>query len=102
MLGSAYEYLIKMFADSAGKKGGEFYTPNEVVKLLVALIKPQKGMKIYDPTVGSGGMLIQSRNYLLQQGRLKYSRHQAKYQHYHHDRAPPPDRWRYQIVAYQD
>ena len=68
LLGSAYEYLIKMFADSAGKKGGEFYTPNEVVKLLVALIKPQKGMKVYDPTVGSGGMLIQSRNYLLQQG----------------------------------
>ncbi len=68
LLGSAYEYLIKMFADSAGKKGGEFYTPNEVVKLLVALIKPQKGMKVYDPTVGSGGMLIQSRKYLLQQG----------------------------------
>jgi len=68
LLGSAYEYLIKMFADSAGKKGGEFYTPNEVVKLLVALIKPAAGMKVYDPTVGSGGMLIQSRNYLLGQG----------------------------------
>ena len=68
LLGSAYEYLIKMFADSSGKKGGEFYTPNEVVKLLVALIKPEKGMSIYDPTVGSGGMLIQSKNYLLQNG----------------------------------
>ena len=68
LLGSAYEYLIKMFADSAGKKGGEFYTPNEAVKLLVALIKPAAGMKVYDPTVGSGGMLIQSRNYLLGQG----------------------------------
>ena len=68
LLGSAYEYLIKMFADSAGKKGGEFYTPNEVVRLLVALIKPASGMKVYDPTVGSGGMLIQSRNYLMDQG----------------------------------
>jgi type I restriction enzyme M protein len=57
-----------MFADSAGKKGGEFYTPNEVVRLLVALIKPSAGMKVYDPTVGSGGMLIQSRNYLMDQG----------------------------------
>ena len=68
LLGSTYEYLIKMFADSAGKKGGEFYTPNEVVKLLIALIKPAAGMKVYDPTAGSGGMLIESRNYLLGQG----------------------------------
>jgi len=64
LLGTAYEYLIKMFADSAGKKGGEFYTPSEVVKLLVSLLKPHAGMRIYDPTVGSGGMLIQTRNYL--------------------------------------
>lgn len=64
LLGSAYEYLIKQFADSAGKKGGEFYTPSEVVWLLVSLLKPTEGMKIYDPTVGSGGMLIQTRNYL--------------------------------------
>ncbi len=68
LMGSAYEYLIKMFADSAGKKGGEFYTPSEVVWLLVSLIKPKTGMKIYDPTVGSGGMLIQTRNYLKSQG----------------------------------
>lgn len=54
LLGSAYEYLIKMFADSSGKKGGEFYTPSEVVKLLVSLLKPHAGMKVYDPTVGSG------------------------------------------------
>ena len=64
LLGTAYEYLIKMFADSAGKKGGEFYTPSEVVQLLVALLKPHAGMRIYDPTAGSGGMLIQMRNYL--------------------------------------
>ena len=64
LLGTAYEYLIKMFADSAGKKGGEFYTPGEVVKLLVSLLKPEPGMRVYDPTVGSGGMLVQTRNYL--------------------------------------
>jgi len=64
LLGTAYEYLIKMFADSAGKKGGEFYTPSEVVQLLVSLLKPHAGMRIYDPTAGSGGMLVQTRNYL--------------------------------------
>jgi len=63
LLGAAYEYLIKMFADSAGKKGGEFYTPNEVVNLLVRILKPQERMSVYDPTVGSGGMLIQSIQY---------------------------------------
>lgn len=68
LLGTAYEYLIKMFADSAGKKGGEFYTPSEVVQLLVALLKPHAGMRIYDPTVGSGGMLVQTRNYLVSHG----------------------------------
>ena len=68
LLGNAYEYLIKQFADSAGKKGGEFYTPSEVVWLLVSLLKPAAGMKIYDPTAGSGGMLIQTRNYLTEHG----------------------------------
>ncbi len=60
LLGAAYEYLIKFFADSAGKKGGEFYTPAEVVRLLVQITKPEAGNKIYDPTAGSGGFLIQS------------------------------------------
>ena len=64
LLGTAYEYLIKMFADSAGKKGGEFYTPSEVVQLLVSILKPHAGMRVYDPTSGSGGMLVQTRNYL--------------------------------------
>ena len=68
LLGAAYEYLIKQFADSAGKKGGEFYTPSEVVWLLVSLLKPEAGMRIYDPTVGSGGMLNQTRNYLVANG----------------------------------
>jgi type I restriction enzyme M protein len=68
LLGAAYEYLIKYFADSAGKKGGEFYTPAEVVRLLVQLVKPRAGNEIYDPTVGSGGFLIQSHQYVEEQG----------------------------------
>ena len=53
VLGAAYEYLIKYFADSAGKKGGEFYTPTQVVRLLINLIDPHADMTVYDPTVGS-------------------------------------------------
>lgn len=68
LLGAAYEYLVKYFADSAGKKGGEFYTPGQVVRLLVTLLKPKSGMEIYDPTVGSGGMLIQSQQWVEEQG----------------------------------
>lgn len=64
ILGAAYEYLIKYFADSAGKKGGEFYTPNEVVKLLVNILEPEQEDTIYDPTCGSGGMLIEAKNYV--------------------------------------
>ncbi|MDB5342476.1 MAG: methylase [Schlesneria sp.] len=68
LLGAAYEYLIKHFADSAGKKGGEFYTPAEVVRLMVQLIEPQEGMSVYDPTCGSGGMLIQAQQYVQEVG----------------------------------
>lgn len=68
LLGAAYEYLIKFFADSAGKKGGEFYTPAEVVRLLVQLTKPQAGNTVYDPTAGSGGFLIQAYQYVDEQG----------------------------------
>lgn len=68
LLGAAYEYLLKHFADESGKKGGQFYTPNQVVRLLVQLIKPEAGMSIYDPTAGSGGMLIQSHQYIEEQG----------------------------------
>ena len=63
-MGAAYEYLIKFFADSAGKKAGEFYTPNEVVKLLVTMLEPEPDAEVYDPTVGSGGMLIECKNYV--------------------------------------
>ncbi len=73
LLGAAYEYLIKYFADSAGKKGGEFYTPVEVVQLLVRILKPQARMSVYDPTVGSGGMLIQSVQYVEESGQNQRS-----------------------------
>jgi len=68
LLGAAYEWLIKFFADSAGKKAGEFYTPAEVVRICVEICDPQPGMRIYDPTAGSGGMLIQTRDYLRECG----------------------------------
>jgi type I restriction enzyme M protein len=68
LLGAAYEYLIKYFADSAGKKGGEFFTPSEVVRLMVQIIEPKEGMSIYDLTCGSGGMLIQSHQYVEEVG----------------------------------
>lgn len=64
LLGSAYEYLIKYFADSAGKKGGEFYTPRTVVKLLVNILDPAEDAEICDPAVGSGGMLIEAFNHV--------------------------------------
>lgn len=68
LLGAAYEYLLKEFADSAGKKGGEFYTPPSVKTLMVRLVKPKEGMRIYDPTVGSGGFLIEARQYVEEKG----------------------------------
>jgi type I restriction enzyme M protein len=60
MLGNAYEYLIKQFADDGGKRGGEFYTPKEVVRLMVECLEIQEGMSVYDPTCGSGGMLLEA------------------------------------------
>ena len=60
VFGDAYEYLLAEFASETKKKGGQFYTPHEVVRLLVLLIQPKEGMKICDPTCGSGGMLVQS------------------------------------------
>ena len=68
LLGAAYEWLIKNFADSAGKKAGEFYTPAEVVRICVEICDPGEDMRVYDPTVGSGGMLIQVRDYLREKG----------------------------------
>lgn len=68
ILGNAYEYLIKKFADQGGTKGGEFYTPEQVVKTLVGIVKPKEGESIYDPTTGSGGMLIHSTHYIEEHG----------------------------------
>jgi type I restriction enzyme M protein len=68
MLGRAYEYLIKHFADDAGKKGGEFYTPEEVVELVTRLTHPTEGMKVCDPNCGSGGFLIATLHELKKKG----------------------------------
>ena len=68
LLGRAYEYLIEQFADDAGKKGGEFYTPRMVVRLIVELLAPTERMRICDPTAGSGGMLIECAHYVERKG----------------------------------
>lgn len=68
LLGAAYEYLIREFADSAGKKGGEFYTPRPVVRMMVRLIKPEQQHSVYDPCVGSGGMLVLAKEYIDEHG----------------------------------
>lgn len=68
VLGHAYEYLIKQFADDAGAKAGEFFTPPEVVDTLVRILEPRPGDTIYDPTCGSGGMLVHSADFLREGG----------------------------------
>ena len=60
ILGQSYEYLIKKFADATNKKAGEFYTPRPVVKLMVNFLDPKEGESIYDPTCGTGGMLLEA------------------------------------------
>ena len=69
LLGAAYEYLIGRFADSAGKRGGEFYTPRAVVRMMAQLTDPAETESVYDPTSGSGGMLIMARRHMEEQGR---------------------------------
>ncbi len=64
MLGNAYEYLIKHFADLTNKKAGEFYTPRSVVHLLGLILDPQEGESVYDPACGTGGMLLESVDHL--------------------------------------
>jgi type I restriction enzyme M protein len=68
IFGQAYEHLLERFADSAGKSAGEFFTPREVVKLLVKLLDPKDGDKICDPTCGSGGMLIWASKFVKETG----------------------------------
>lgn len=68
LLGAAYEFLIKEFADSAGKKGGEFYTPRSVARMMVRLASPSEAMHVYDPCSGSGGMLVMAREFVEEHG----------------------------------
>ena len=60
IIGDAYEYMIAMFASDAGKKGGEFFTPSQVSELVSQLVDPQKNDRIYDPTCGSGSLLLKA------------------------------------------
>jgi type I restriction enzyme M protein len=68
ILGQAYEYLIKKFADLTNKKAGEFYTPRSVVRLMINLLDPQEGEAIYDPACGTGGMLLEAVNHVREAG----------------------------------
>lgn len=68
LLGQAYEYLIKKFADATNNKAGEFYTPRTVVRLMVNILNPQEGDTIYDPACGTGGMLLEATNHIREAG----------------------------------
>lgn len=74
LLGDAYEYLIEQFAADAGKKGGEFYTPREVERVIINILKPHEKDHIYDMTVGSGGFLLEAYHYLKEQSGEKKAR----------------------------
>jgi type I restriction enzyme M protein len=70
ILGDVYEYFLSQFASAEGKKGGEFYTPRSVVRLLVQMLEPYRG-RVYDPCCGSSGMFVQSEEFVTEhQGRL--------------------------------
>jgi type I restriction enzyme M protein len=68
VIGDAYEYLIKQFADATNRKAGEFYTPRSVVRLMVDILDPQEGESIYDPACGTGGMLLAAVAHVRDQG----------------------------------
>ena len=68
ILGQAYEYLIKKFADLTNKKAGEFYTPRSVVELMIRILAPKAGETIYDPACGTGGMLLEALHYVKKHG----------------------------------
>ena len=67
ILGRVYEYFLGQFADAEGKKGGQFYTPQSIVKVLVGMIEPYKG-RVFDPCCGSGGMFVQSEKFVEEHG----------------------------------
>ncbi len=64
VLGQAYEYLIKKFADQTNKKAGEFYTPRSIVRLIIEILNPQPRETIYDPACGTGGILLEAVNHV--------------------------------------
>ena len=64
VLGEVYEYFLEKFARAEGKRGGEFYTPATVVRLLVEVLEPYSG-RVYDPCCGSGGMFVQAEKFVL-------------------------------------
>ena len=68
VMGDAYEYLIKQFADATNKKAGEFYTPRSVVRLMVDIVDPQEGETVYDPACGTGGMLLAAVEHVRERG----------------------------------
>jgi type I restriction enzyme M protein len=68
IIGRVYEYFLGQFASAEGKKGGEFYTPRSVVRLLVEMLAPRPGSRIYDPCCGSGGMFVQSERFIEDHG----------------------------------
>lgn len=69
LLGAGYEYLLKNFADESGKKAGEFFTPREVVNLIVGILEPEPEESVYDPACGSGGMLVSTINKIREEGK---------------------------------
>lgn len=76
VLGDAYEYLIGQFASESGKKAGEFYTPQPVAKLMTQIVlqgkENQKGFSVYDPTMGSGSLLLNAKKYSNEPGTISY------------------------------
>ncbi len=68
VLGQAYEYLIKKFADATNKKAGEFYTPRSIVRLMINILDPREGESIYDPAAGTGGMLLEAVHHVKDSG----------------------------------
>lgn len=68
VIGDAYEYLIKKFADTTNKKAGEFYTPRSVVRLMVDILDPKEGETVYDPACGTGGMLLAAVEHVREKG----------------------------------
>jgi len=69
MLGRVYEYFLGQFASAEGKRGGEFFTPRSIVRLLVEILEPYENARIFDPAAGSGGMFVQANAYLKEHNR---------------------------------